>query len=140
MFYIFNSNQANGKRNYALIGVLLLVVLLPILWYYSFSPQGFGLLSIFEMLVNISFFVIGLGASLVVLMRKDLGAKRSLVIFGTVVFLVSLLSLYNCVVYLGDVSIYYSIEYIIVNVFFIIAGTRLLISGLFFVIKCGIRV
>ena len=135
MFYI--SDQANGKKSYALLGVILLVVLLPLLWYYSFNPQGFGLLPIFEILVNISFFLIGLGSSLVVMMRKDLGAKRALVIIGTVVFLVSTFALYNRVVYLVDRRSYYSIEFIIVNVFFTIAGARLLISGLYYVVKWG---
>ena len=135
MFYI--SDEANGKKSYALIGVILLVVLLPLLWYYSFNPQGFGLLPIFEILANISFFLIGLGSSLVVMMRKDLGAKRALVIIGTVVFLVSTFALYNRVVYLVDRRSYYSIEFIIVNVFFTIAGARLLISGLYYVVKWG---
>ena len=135
MFYI--SDQANGKKSYALIGVILLVVLLPLLWYYSFNPQGFGLLPIFEILVNISFFLVGLGSSLVVMMRKDLGAKRALVIIGTVVFLVSTFALYNRVFYLVDRRSYYSLELIIVNVFFTIAGARLLISGLYYVVKWG---
>ena len=124
----------------------MLVVLLPILWYYSFNPQGFGLLPIFELLLNLSFFILGIGSSLIVLMRKDVGAKRALVIFGLLVFLVSLFSFSTLVIFILDHTEFSSpdavqrlfmqeFEIILVNVCFIIAGARLLISGLFYVIK-----
>ena len=115
-----------------------MVVLLPILLHYSFNPQGFGLLSIFEVLLNVSFFCVGLGSSFTVLMRKDLGAKRALVVFGMLVFLVSTLAFYNKITYIVVHSIHdlaYAIEFTLVNLSFIIAGARLLVSGLFYILK-----
>ena len=123
-----------------------MVVLLPMLWHYSFISQSFELLPVFEMLIHYFFFLVGLGSSLTVMMRKDLGAKRALVIFGTLIFLVSIFSFYTTIVYIVDRLIYYSpddvsrlfmgkLELILVSIFFIIAGARLLISGLFYVLK-----
>jgi len=140
------SDQNNNKKNYAIIGIILMVILLPMVWYYSFISPSFELLPVFEMLIHASFFIVGLGSSLTVLMRKDLGAKRALIIFGTLIFLVSTFSFYNTIVYIVDRLIYYSpdavlrlfmekFEIVLVNIPFIIAGARLLISGLFYILK-----
>jgi hypothetical protein len=142
----FISDQKNDKKSYAIIGVILMVASLPMLWHYSFISQSFGLLPVFEVLIHYFFFTIGLGSSLTVMMHKDLGAKRALVIFGMLVFFASTFSFYNMIVYMVDRLIYYSpdavsrlfrekFEIILVSVSFIIAGARLLISGLFYVLK-----
>ena len=73
-------------------------------------------------------------------MRKDLCAKRVLAILGLGVILVSTFALHNIVGYVVNWSSYYPAELFIVIVFFIIAGVRLLLTGVFYTLKGGSRI
>ena len=115
----------------------MLEVLTPILLYYSIDPGNFGLdvYPIVEFFWVLSFIVLSFGTSLFVLMRRDLGVKRVLVIFGLPVVVMSIIALYNIVLYSVSHLWHYPVEYFIVSVLFIMAGARLLISGVYYMLK-----